>query len=235
MSTTLDAWIQPGHLTDTAIERYREAFTSHPARLLVLEDLLLDDQANRLADFLRADAQYEARRGLYSSEDVNVAEADWQAAPDEDRFFRFSQLVGIAPEAQLSSRTLAYMQFRSLFAQPDVQDFFQAITDLSLAYSQEDIGVHAMHPGDFLRSHDDNNRERQLAMVLYLTPEWKPEYGGRLHVVEPGGNVTPIDATYNSMVIFDVRSGATHQVEPVTAAAEGTARRTIGGWYQKGG
>jgi SM-20-related protein len=233
MPSVVETWIQPQHLDSGTMHGYRQAFASHPARLLVLRDFLLEERASTLHTFLVENAEYEVKYGLYSDPDRGVDREAWLAAPEPDRFFQFAQLKGIRPAAVLSRPTLTYMQFRAAFADPAFRAFFEAVTGLELRHDREDIGVHAMRAGDFLRSHDDDNRDRKLAMVLYLTPGWRPEFGGTLNVVEPDGTVTEIVADYNSLVMFDVESGATHHVTTVTDAAGEAARRTIGGWYHK--
>jgi hypothetical protein len=48
------------------------------------------------------------------------------------------------------------------------------------------------------------------------------------------GNVTTVTPRFNSLLLFDVRAGSTHQVLPVGSAANGEARLTIGGWLDCG-
>jgi Rps23 Pro-64 3,4-dihydroxylase Tpa1-like proline 4-hydroxylase len=88
-----------------------------------------------------------------------------------------------------------------------------------------------MGRGDFLLPHDDNSRGRKLAVVIYLTPGWDPKFGGGLRVVDENRVATSIDATFNSIVIFDVAARTTHAVEPIADLAGEGRRLTIGGWY----
>jgi hypothetical protein len=197
-----------------------------------LRDFLREDRAETLHAFLTQNAEYETKYGIYSKEEP-VDGDTWLAAPDSDRFFKFHQLKGILPAARLSPATLAYMQFRAAFADPAFRGFFESITGLELRHDREDIGVHAFHAGDYLRSHDDDNRNRKLAMVIYLTPVWNSGLGGALNVVESNDRVTEVTAEYNSIVMFDVEADATHHVTMVAEAAGELARRTIGGWYHR--
>ena len=64
----LAAWIQPRHLDDQALEAYRSAFTSHPARLVIIRDFLAPDVADRLGRFLANEAEFKPEFGLYSIE-----------------------------------------------------------------------------------------------------------------------------------------------------------------------
>ena len=90
-----------------------------------------------------------------------------------------------------------------------------------------------MVEGDFLRPHSDNNRNRQIAVVLYLSPGWDASWGGALHVVDSYGEDTTIAPDYNSLVAFDVLTDSEHYVTPITAAARTRSRLTIGGWYHR--
>jgi Rps23 Pro-64 3,4-dihydroxylase Tpa1-like proline 4-hydroxylase len=47
---------------------------------------------------------------------------------------------------------------------------------------------------------------------------------------QTGGDST-VEATFNSIVVFDVQAENEHLVAPIEAAAGNTRRLTIGGWY----
>ena len=90
-----------------------------------------------------------------------------------------------------------------------------------------------MKQDDFLKPHSDDNRNRSLALVIYLSPAWLSRFGGALNVVDSQGRRTIIEAEYNSMVVFDVAAGTTHFVDPINSNAGALSRLTIGGWYHK--
>jgi hypothetical protein len=226
---TLGRWIQPQHLTDDAIAGYREAMTSHPARMVVLERFLVPEAADRLAAFLADEALYDVEHGLYSVEGGVSADA-WDGAGRDDRFFRFGKLSGQRPEAMLSDAMLAYVQWRSFVTEPAFHDLFEALTGLELGPS-DDFGCHEFNVGDFLREHDDANRSRRVALVMYLTPGWEERHGGGLTMTASDGSVDHRQATFNSMVVFDTLAGSSHRVERIDEAAGDLARRTFGGWF----
>jgi hypothetical protein len=227
----LAALVQSQHLQSDALASYRSTFQSHPARFVVIEDFLVPEIAKRLSEFLRNEAEFESEFGLYSAEEHKVDESVWSAAPEDERFFRYGRLVGTAPEFQFSPNSIAYLQFRNAFQNDDnLRRFFEETTGLELARS-DDFGSHSMGAGDFLKEHDDNNRNRRLALVLYLSPEWKSEFGGSLHISRPGGEESIVVPEYNSIVAFDTLAGTTHSVEPISRAAAQDRRVTIGGWY----
>lgn len=224
----LETWIRPEHLKADAIAQHRQRFASDPARLVLLEDFLLPSVAEQLHVFLSKNAEYQPEHGLYSH-DGPVSAERWSEAPEDDRFFRFSKLARTRPGAELDPETLTYLRFRAFLQSPPARDYFAEVSDLALEVAQDEIGVHAFAPGDFLRSHDDDNRNRRLAFIFYLTPGWTAAAGGALHM-DAGGDVRSYVPLFNSAVAFDVEAGTTHHVSAVTDDALG-ARLTIGGWY----
>jgi len=228
----LGTWIQPQHLEDAAIEKYRQSYASHPARLVVIKDFLEPQVAERLSLFLSGEAEFKAEYGLYTKEGA-AKEEDWLHAKEEDRFFKYGKLVGTPPQFQTSPNALTYLQFRMTFQRPELKAFFEAISDLPLG-SSDDFGAHSMTTESLLRPHSDDNRNRQLALVIYLSPGWKPGYGGQLTVNHFDGETTVVEAEYNSMIAFNVLTHKSHVVERVRST-NGTAPRrlTIGGWYHR--
>jgi len=225
----LGAWIDARHLDDAALAGYRAAFAADPAKMLMVRDFLRAEVAERLAGFMAHDADFATEYGLRSQETGVGAEA-WEAAPKDDRFFRFGKLRGIKPEAALSDDALSYMRFRTFVTEQPFHDLFEAMTGLPLGAS-DDFGLHAFRAGDFLDDHDDANKDRRVALVMYLTPGWQPEFGGALFMEDPGGNVRRFDAGYNSLAVFDTRAGTTHRVGVVDGDAGDLARHTFGGWF----
>jgi len=196
-----------------------------------MQNFLVPEVAGRLSEFLRKEAQFETEFGLYSAEEHKVDESAWLNAPEEERFFRYGRLVGTPPQFQFSPNSLAYLQFRTAFQSDDnLRRFFEEATGLELARS-DDFGSHSMGAADFLKEHDDNNRNRRLALVLYLSPGWESELGGSLHIADPAGHESVVAPEYNSVIAFDTLAKTTHFVEPISAAAGQKRRVTIGGWY----
>ena len=225
----LAAWIQPQHLAADALESYRRTMAEHPARMVVLNDVLTEGAATRIAAFLADEAIYEVEHGLYSRHEGADADA-WDAAPVEDRFFRFGKLAGQRPEAMLSDNMLTYLQWRSFVTEAPFRALFESLTGMPLGAS-DDFGCHRFRVGDFLLAHDDANRNRRIALVTYLTPAWRPEFGGALSMTAADGSVDRVEASFNTMVVFDTLAGSSHHIEPIEASAGDEARHTFGGWF----
>jgi Rps23 Pro-64 3,4-dihydroxylase Tpa1-like proline 4-hydroxylase len=227
----LATWIQPQHLDGDSLRSYHKEFSQLPARAVVLQNFLVDRTADRLARFLAEEASFRREYGLYSAEG-EISQETWQAAPEKDRFFRLSRLASIPDQFRLSPNTLAYLRFRQTFQRPEYKAFFEDLCGFPLGAS-DDFGVHCMTVGDFLRPHSDNNRNRRIALVIYLSPNWQPIFGGALRIVDGHGAVTVVEPVYNSMVVFDVLADTEHFVEPIAPSAGDNQRLTIGGWYHQ--
>lgn len=80
--------------------------------------------------------------------------------------------------------------------------------------------------GDFLSTHTDN--QRGIAFVFNLTKDWKPEYGGMLHVDEKF-----YCPKFNSLTIMELPDGGLpHFVSEVTNLAP-HQRIAISGWFNE--
>ncbi|GAB3097270.1 2OG-Fe(II) oxygenase [Pseudomaricurvus hydrocarbonicus] len=86
-------------------------------------------------------------------------------------------------------------------------------------------------PGDFYKRHVDAFRgdaNRILSMVVYLNPEWRPEYGGELVLYsddqdDQGQKITP---TLGTIVVF-LSEEFPHEVLPAQ-----NDRYSIAGWFR---
>ena len=230
-SRWLASWIQSEHLEPAALERYRSDFSTHPARLVVIKNFLDPRVAERLNRFLASEAEFKPEYGLSSVEGA-VSEEAWLRASEQDRFFRLRKLAATPPQYRMSPNALTYLQFRKAFQRPEFQAFFETISGLPLGWS-DDFGAHSMIRGDFLRPHSDDNRNRRLALVIYLSQDWQSRFGGVLHVVHQDGCITEVEPEFNSMIAFDVLKAPAHLVLPIEEAAGDSQRLSIGGWYHK--
>ena len=81
--------------------------------------------------------------------------------------------------------------------------------------------------GDFLSTHHDSNKG-DVAFVLNLTKDWRPEYGGVFHC--EGQYVVP---EFNSlMLLYLGENGVPHYVSEVSQRAP-HQRIAISGWFRK--
>jgi Rps23 Pro-64 3,4-dihydroxylase Tpa1-like proline 4-hydroxylase len=231
----LKDWIQSTFLQPDAIAASRQAFISHPARALVLQNFLPDPVAEKISRFLSQEARFEVAYGLYSKKvkDGNISgvtATQWLEAEEEARFYRFSDYAGVLNEFEASSNRTMFQQFCSALRNNEFKLFFEEISGLRLGSSPL-INAYSYKSGDFLSHHTDDVRNKRLSFIFYFSPHWEHRFGGLLHLIDPDGEVTKIDPSYNSLVIFDVAAKTEHFINPVEQCAGKRARLTVSGWF----
>lgn len=100
-------------------------------------------------------------------------------------------------------------------------------------------GIHLSRRGDHLGIHADFNwheglqAHRRLNLLIYLTPEWKPEYGGELELWDTSATrrVRSIAPEFNRAVLFATRSDTFHGHPAPWAAPDGVYRQSIALYY----
>jgi Rps23 Pro-64 3,4-dihydroxylase Tpa1-like proline 4-hydroxylase len=231
----LKDWVQSTHLQPDRIEACRQAFLSHPARVLVLKNFLLDAVAEKISRFLSREARFELAYGLYAknAKDGNisgVSPAAWLEAEEEEKFYRFSDYAGVLDEFTVSANQTMFQQFFSALRDKKFKLFFEEISGLNLDASPL-INAYSYKPGDFLSHHTDDVKSKRLSFVFYFSPHWEHRFGGLLHLIDRNGEVIEIDPDYNSLVIFDVAAKTEHFINPVEPCAGERARLSVSGWF----
>lgn len=96
-------------------------------------------------------------------------------------------------------------------------------------------GISAMTRGHFLNPHIDNSHDgeqqyyRVLNLLYYITPGWKPEYGGNLELWdEDVKNPVEIPSLFNRLVLMSTNDGSWHSVNEVKTDG---VRRCISNYY----
>lgn len=231
----LNSWIHPRHLDPEAMEAYCRAFTGHPARVLVVKDFLVNDVAERLSQFLSCEAQFKSVYGLYSNvhRDGNISDVSkdtWLEADEQNRFYRWSDYVGVFDEFRLSSNLLLFQNFLLAFRHNNFRRVFEEISGLRFGPTPL-INAYSYGTGDFLSSHTDDVKNKRLSFVLYLSSHWEHRFGGILHLIDRNGDLIQIEPDFNSLVIFDVTARTEHFVSAVEPCAGERTRITISGWF----
>ena len=97
-------------------------------------------------------------------------------------------------------------------------------------------GAMISEKGDFLNIHQDFNWHFQLQLhrrvnaLLYLTPDWKPEYGGDLELWDESKCVQRVTPLFNRLVVF-ATPGANHGQPEKMDAPEEVKRRVFSAFY----
>jgi hypothetical protein len=172
---TIARWIQPQHLKAEAMREYCSTFEAHPTRVLILDSFLREPLAEQMVQYLQQEAHFQTSYGVYSNKKA-VAEEVWQRADETDRMYKFGLLVVPQLGDKLSPNELTFLLFRKLANTTQFKVFFETITGQSLGEVTA-TQVHSLRPGDYLRPHDDRSPNRQIAFILYLTPDWDARLG----------------------------------------------------------
>lgn len=104
-------------------------------------------------------------------------------------------------------------------------------------------GFHTHKAGGKLNPHLDYSihpklgLQRRVNLILYISPEWKPEYGGAFGLWEnstegkgPGKLVKTVDCLFNRAVIFDTTQNSWHGICNQIASGEHT-RNSLATYY----
>lgn len=221
-------WICREHLERHALDEHRRVLRDDPSAPLVLRRFLVAPVADRLCAFLAREAEVVTEYHLRSCSPTRVNAEKWHAADERERFHRFGTVVGVKPDFSSSGRALLYLLFLAALADPRLIAYFEELWRRPLALDAP-FGAHSMAPDDVLASHSDDAHGRRVSLVLHLSREWLPRYGGALELRSKSGRTTRIDPEHNTMVAFDVQHNAEHHVEPIAAGAP--PRLAIAGCY----
>lgn len=71
-------------------------------------------------------------------------------------------------------------------------------------------------PWKGLAPHTDNQKGRDLAMIIYLSKGWKPEYSGELNLINPDGvGFAKVEPVFNRAAFFPLGPKSWHSVSPI--------------------
>ena len=112
------------------------------------------------------------------------------------------------------------------FQHPKVVKVISEITGIKQLFPDEYLyagGISLMDKGCFLNPHLDNSHDkdrdkyRVLNLLYYVTPHWRPEYGGNLELWDSGlkHQCRTIDYKFNRLVIMMTNKKSLHSVNKV--------------------
>jgi SM-20-related protein len=210
-----------------------------------IPDFLTPASSEILRRDLLADARW--RRVIKGGDKVfEIPAADFQRMPAAERQpidaaieaeaargFQFRYEAIRVPDAPSARAGLdgSLIAFAALMGSAPVLDLLGAITGIGpLAFADAQATVY--RPGDFLNRHDDDvaGKNRKLAYVLGLAPDWRPDWGGLLMFEDgQGGIVETIVPRFNALSLFSVPQP--HSVSCVAPFAP-EPRLSITGWIR---
>ena len=131
-----------------------------------------------------------------------------------------------------------YKAFSNLLS-PGFNSMLQRLTGAEV---EPDLGLHGggLHQhvrGGKLNVHLDYNLhqklhlQRRLNLIVYLTPGWKPEWGGHLGLYkDPDTLVKAVEPKFNRAIIFDTR-GSWHGLPAPLTCPEDVTRNSFAVYY----
>lgn len=183
---------------------------------LVIDDLLPPTDGPEIArDFPAPDARWRVRKHLHSS----------KATLDDITLFpHVLRSVVNSLYGEPICRVIAHL-FSLEKVEPDW-----------LLYGG---GLHVSGPGDFLDIHADFSHHpvtglaRVANLLLYLTPDWREEWGGHLELWSPDMQrcVRRIAPVFNRAVIFATSATSFHGHPTPLRCPQGIARRSLALYY----
>jgi len=172
--------------------------TDIQTRHLVVDDLLPEDIAGH---FYRCFPEKKLMRELSSF---------------REHKFTFKQLDQVPP--LLKNITLAIQN-------PEVVKAVESITGIPDQVPDPRLyagGISLMAKGNFLNPHIDNSHDgerklyRRLNLLYYVTPDWKPEYGGSLELWDlEVRRAVVLPSLFNRLLIMETNRFSWHSVSPV--------------------
>jgi Rps23 Pro-64 3,4-dihydroxylase Tpa1-like proline 4-hydroxylase len=169
--------------------------------------------------------------------DIAKAIADAFPHPDQMRLMNsFRERKYTSKSLENFSPLMADITFA--FQDPRVIDKVAELTGIDEPVGDPHLyagGLSAMTRGHFLNPHIDNSHDgeqknyRVLNLLYYVTPEWRPEFGGNLELWDD--QVTrciEVPSLFNRMVLMATNDRSYHSVNEVKI--EGT-RRCVSNYY----
>lgn len=215
------------HLTQEKKEEYRSRFDSGNIKSLCIDDFLKSDVAREVHALLSEEATFKRIYGLYGS-DEPVDREQWKRAEESDRMYTFRREDGMRDDVS-SFRPVKYRRLKEFLAGGAFVEYLEDVTGTALTDLQS-LAASAYGVGDFLRPHTDQSGDRALAYIIYLSPAWRQEWGGALHLVDSEGKNTRYAFRHNRLVVFDVHDHKHHYIEEIQDEAGEKVRYTLGGW-----
>jgi hypothetical protein len=117
------------------------------------------------------------------------------------------------------------------------------LTSIPGLIADEDLtggGLHQIHPGGFLNIHSDflihphkHNLERRINLILFLSPDWKSEYGGKLEFwnKDMTACVTSVEPRFNRCVVFTTDEYSYHGCPELLRGPDGFSRKSLALYY----
>ena len=118
-----------------------------------------------------------------------------------------------------------------IFKNINIIQKIRSITNMDIT-TAHDIFISKYSYGNFLSVHSDKNNGR-IAFILNLSKDWKPQYGGLLHILDDNriDVIKTITPRFNTLTLFYIpeNKGIPHFVSHINI--KHSNRYAITGWF----
>ncbi len=228
----LSHYINDQHLHANALQKFASAFHNNKANVLQIDNFLAATIAERCSHFLSQDACYDNFYGFYSKKKHVTDKSEWLKSPESERFFFYQMLNGLV-NAPLNINAISFLKLRHFLESDAFRQFAEKITNRDLQ-AVTPVRVHRMQSEHFLKQHDDRVKNREIAFIIYLSPDWLPEYGGNLHIIDHDDLELVLNPVYNRLLMFDVNQHKHHQISEIFEQGQvgkRNGRLSVNGWF----
>ncbi len=228
----LAKFISPSHLDLERITKQAETLHQSEYKCIILDDFLQTDLLRSLQQFMQSEASYQRMHKLYS-DDKRVDQQTFLNAPEEQRFYRHSEGIGVKDQFRISTNYIRFLRLHEAIAN-ELVDYFRHYSDTDIKQGENSVNAKSYSYDDFLRKHSDASLGRVLCVNFYLSSDWDPAYGGRFQMQDrTSKEYLTIDPTENRCVIFDPRLNNPHWIESFNEQAKHWTRYSLSFWYSE--
>ncbi len=224
-------FIQPPHLEKSALEHIKSLSSQEFIEGVVIDNFLNEELVDRLQHVIDEEAVYQKHFKLFGNKPP-VSEEVFYQAPEETRFLSRRFIAGVKPEYSMSKNWLSYLLFRT-FYRSFFANYLDSITGYELELEADFTHSHQFE--HYLKKHTDEvtggKRKRRICTVLYLSRDWRSEYGGDLIMCMEDGRDKRIEAKCNRVVLFYPTQKSSHYVTRHNEIARDKTRTCHVAWY----
>ena len=228
-------YIDAKHLQPEAITQFASTFHKSPLGLIQLDNFLTPKLVQHCSRFLSNKAKYGNLYGYHSRKKSPTAiKTEWLSVEEEERFF-FYEMLDATADNPLDIGAITFIKLRHFLQSNAFKAFIELLISRNLD-AITPVRVHRMKTGHFLKPHNDHGKNREFAFIIYLSPNWQPEYGGNLLITDLDGSESVYNPIYNRLLIFDVHKHKHHTISEVfenNRVGNRNGRISVNGWFYK--